>query len=95
MVIYAFVIMPTHLHLMASSETGELSAIIRDMKRFTSKKILAAIKNEPESRREWVLKHFRDAAAKHVRNREFQVWMQHNHPIELYSNKFIWQRLHS
>jgi len=78
---------------MASSETGELSSIVRDLKRFTSKKILKAIEEEPEGRREVVLKHFRDAASKHVRNKEFQVWMHHNHPIELSSNKFIRQRL--
>jgi len=40
-----------------------------------------------------MLKHFRNAASKHKRNNEFQVWMHHNHPVELFSNKFIWQRL--
>jgi len=93
LVIYAFVIMPSHLHLMVSSETGHLSATLRDMKRHTSKKIIDAIRKEPESRREWILEHFRKAASKHKRNNEFQVWMHHNHPVELFSNKFIWQRL--
>jgi len=78
---------------MVSSETGQLSATVRDMKRHTSKMIVETIKTEPESRREWILEHFRQAAKKHKRNKEFQVWMHHNHPVELYSNKFIWQRL--
>lgn len=73
LLIYAFVIMPSHLHLMASCETGQLSASIRDMKRHTSKKIIDTVKKEPESRREWMLKHFRNAASKHKRNNEFQV----------------------
>ena len=93
LVIYAFVVMPSHLHIMASSETGKLSETIRDMKRHMSKKIVDMIKAEPECRRELLTMHFRNAAAKHKRNKEFQVWMHHNHPIELFSNKFIRQRL--
>jgi len=93
LLIYAFVIMPTHLHLMVSSKSGQLSATIRDMKRHTSKTLVEMVKTEPESRREWILEHFSRAAAQHKRNNKFQVWMQHNHPIELFSNKFIWQRL--
>jgi len=93
LVIYAFVIMPTHLHLLVSSESGRLSDTIRDMKRHTSKQIADMIRMEPEKKRETLMKHFRDAAAKHKRNKEYQIWMHHNHPVELYSNKFIWQKL--
>jgi len=85
--------MPTHLHLMVSSKSGQLSATIRDMKRHTSKTLVEMVKTEPASRREWILEHFSRAAAQHKRNNKYQVWMHHNHPIELFSNKFIWQRL--
>lgn|SRR6056297_926845 len=50
--IYAYVIMSNHVHILARSSKGELSATIRDFKKFTSKKIIDAINNENESRRE-------------------------------------------
>ena len=92
--IFAYVIMTNHMHLIAGTEDEQkLSNIIRDLKRHTSSKILQAIEDEGESRREWMLKLMAEAAAKHKRNKKYQVWMHHNHPIELFSNKFIWQRL--
>ncbi|MDX2188519.1 MAG: transposase [Bacteroidota bacterium] len=54
--VYAFVIMSNHIHLLISSEKGNLSDIIRDFKKFTSSKIYQAIElNEKESRRSWLL----------------------------------------
>ena len=57
--IYAYVIMPNHLHLIVSSGEGFLLAnTIRDFKKYTSKKLIEAIKENPESRRVWLLKKF-------------------------------------
>jgi putative transposase len=54
--IYGWVLMHSHLHLICSAAEGFcLSDILRDFKKFTSKKIIGQIKNEPESRREWLL----------------------------------------
>jgi REP element-mobilizing transposase RayT len=40
-----------HLHLIASAtDEGNLSDILRDFKKFTSKAIIDAIKEDPESR---------------------------------------------
>jgi len=45
--------MSNHIHLIASAKNENLSNILRDFKKFTSKKVVAAIKkNEYESRRE-------------------------------------------
>ena len=55
LVIYAYVIMSNHVHLIVRSETGKLSGTIRDFKSFTSKEIIETIKEYPESRREWML----------------------------------------
>ncbi len=41
--------------LVNTNEPFELKDVIRDFKKFTSKKILSQIQNEPESRREWML----------------------------------------
>ncbi|MGC4023609.1 MAG: transposase [Cyclobacteriaceae bacterium] len=59
-----------------------LSGIMRDMKKFTSSKLLEAIGKEPESRREWMLAYFRQEGESNSNNKMFQVWQQDNHPIE-------------
>jgi REP element-mobilizing transposase RayT len=41
--IFAFVIMPSHIHMMCSARDGsELSSIMRDFKKFTSKAIIVS-----------------------------------------------------
>ena len=48
--------MSSHVHLIIGTETGNLSDIIRDMKRHTSKSLLKTIsENMQESRREWMM----------------------------------------
>ncbi len=67
--------------------------ILRDFKKFTSKKIIESIKEEPESRREWILELFSKACKHLKREQEFKVWQDGYHAEELYSNKFIYQKL--
>src|SRR3989304_3237096 len=66
--IYAWVIMSNHIHLLVKSDKEELSNILRDFKSYTSKKIIEEIDSCNESRKEWMLKLFKDAAFKHKRN---------------------------
>lgn len=56
--LYAYVYMTSYIHLIATAFDGELQNVIRDFKKFTSKKLLEAIKDHPESRREWLLRKF-------------------------------------
>jgi REP element-mobilizing transposase RayT len=91
--IFAFVIMSNHIHILARSETGTLSDTIRDFKSYTSKVILTKIEAETESRRYWMLQIFRSAAAIHKRNSKYQFWTQENHAVEVFSNKFIEQKV--
>ena len=54
--IFAWVIMSNNIHLMVRAKEGfELSHILRDFKKFTSKAITAKILEIGESRREWLL----------------------------------------
>lgn len=54
--LYAWCIMSSHIHLIISSESKNLSDIIRDLKRHTSKALLKEIsENNQESRREWMI----------------------------------------
>jgi hypothetical protein len=48
--------MTSHVHLIATAFDGELQNVIRDFKKDTSKKLIEAIQEHPESRREWLLK---------------------------------------
>lgn len=55
--IYAWVVMSNHCHLIVSAKNENLSDIIRDFKKFTSKAIYRAIEeNNKESRKAWLLR---------------------------------------
>jgi REP element-mobilizing transposase RayT len=94
MILYGYVIMSNHIHLIVQSEDGNLSALIRDFKKFIAKNILEKIQNNPESRREWMQERFKLAADKHKRNKKHQFWQYGNHAEEIYSTDFMWTKLH-
>ncbi len=92
--IFAYVIMSNHVHLIANCESNQnLSDILRDFKKFSSKQIIDSIKSEPESRRDWMLERFSKAANSHTKKHSYKVWQDGNHAIELYSEKFTWTKL--
>jgi REP element-mobilizing transposase RayT len=93
MILYGYVIMSNHVHMIVQSNDGKLSDLIRDFKKFTAKTILDKIQTEPESRREWMLERFAKATESHSRNKNFQFWQYGNHPEEIYSEKFMWSKL--
>ncbi|MBS1527615.1 MAG: transposase [Bacteroidetes bacterium] len=95
LIVHAWVVMPNHVHMIVSAAAGnDLTGIIRDIKKFTSRKITDAIEeNTQESRKHWMLWLFRSAASKNSNNHKFQFWQQDNHPIELITKEMIDQRL--
>ena len=93
LVIYGYVIMSNHIHLLVSSDTNNLSDTIRDFKSYTSKKIIESIENEIESRKEWMLFMFKRGAIKHKRNTAYQFWTHENHAEEIFSNTFVSQKI--
>ena len=93
MVLYGYVIMSNHIHMVVQSDVGELSNLLRDFKKFTAKNILEKIQTQPESRREWILERFQKATESHSRNKNYQFWKYGNHAEEVYSNKFMWSKL--
>ena len=95
LVLNAYVIMSNHIHLIAyAKEDYELSAIIRDFKRHTANTIIKSIIHSPEeSRSEWMLRLFKYYAKYNSNNKTYQLWQRGNHPIELVSPKWIWQKL--
>ena len=91
--IYGFVIMTNHMHLIMQSGTGHLSDLIRDFKKWTSVTLLDAVRHEPESRREWMLHRFAWNAAGRSTNTNYQIWTHENHPMEVWSYQFFLQKL--
>ncbi len=94
LIVYAYCIMSNHLHLVVDvDEAFQLKDTIRDFKKFTAKKILAQIQNEPESRRAWFLKAFSDEAETSSKHKTYKFWQVGNHAIEVFNHDFVWTKI--
>ena len=92
--LHAWVIMTNHVHLIVSSDTNKIENLVRDIKKYSSKQIIAAIQeSKTESRKEWMLWLMERAAKKTSNDAKFQLWQPENHPIELSTQKIAWQKL--
>ncbi|MFI5130128.1 MAG: transposase [Chitinophagales bacterium] len=86
LLLHCWCVMSNHLHLIASAKNNDLSDVLRDFKKFTSKQIVSTIEaNQKESRKGWMLEIFRKEGVKNSRNKNYQFWRQDNQPQELYS----------
>jgi len=94
LVLYAYVIMTNHVHTIMQSNNGDLSGLVRDFKKFTSKRILKEVeKNKQESRRDWLEMVFKYHAKYNKRTAGIQLWTHENHAVELSSNEMIDSRI--
>ena len=87
--------MTSHVHLVFRS-AGEYKPedLLGDIKRFTNRKIVQAIiENPKESRKEWLLEQFKKAAEQSSNVNKYQFWRHDNKPIELWSNKVIAEKI--
>lgn len=75
------------------SKDCKISDLIRDFKKFTANQIIKHLQSEPESRRDWILERFAKATESHSRNKNFQVWQYGNHSEEIFTLKFMWDKL--
>ncbi|CAG5084048.1 REP-associated tyrosine transposase [Parvicella tangerina] len=89
--LYSWCIMSNHVHFIGKAKEGfELSNILRDFKRHTSKQVIKAIQENPqESRKEWMLSIFKKSGEHNSNNTTYQFWRQDNKPIELYKAETI------
>ena len=94
LVIHSWFLMINHLHMIISADEGfDLSEIMRDFKKFTSKEIIRTINNIKESRKGWMLARFEYAGKQLKRIKNYKIWQDGNHPIELITNDIIDQKL--
>jgi len=92
--LYAYCFMPSHIHFIFRDSNENPTSLLRDFKKYTSKKILKAIEENPqESRKEWMLWMFERAGKKKKNIVKYQFWQHNNKPIELWSAAVIKQKL--
>ncbi|MEZ4937550.1 MAG: transposase [Crocinitomicaceae bacterium] len=89
--IYAYVIMPNHIHMIVNADEGcVLHSVIRDFKRYTSTKIREKIELQGEEK---LLSVFGEKAIKHFKKHNYKVWQDGNHAIELFTPNFTWTKV--
>lgn len=94
LIVYGWVLMTNHLHLLVQAEEGKkLGDIMRDFKRFTANRIIDAIMQEGESRKEWLLHKFEWNAKYKSSHEKYQFWQAGNQAKECNSFEFIEQKL--
>ncbi len=94
LILYAWCIMPSHVHLIMGTRGMPMQDILRDLKSYTSRIIKEDIhKNAYESRKEWLQWMFSKAGKRNGNNYNWQLWQQNNHPIELSTKEMIDQKL--
>lgn len=91
--IFAYVIMTSHIHMIARAKNANLSDIVRDFKKFTSSEILKSFQSERESRMDWMLELFKQGGHKQLGKSKNQVWQYNNHGEEVYSPNFTLSKI--
>ncbi len=91
--IYAYVIMPSHLHLILRHYDENLNGILRDFKGHTAKEIYKQILMENRQIRKNMLLNFIKNTAKSKLNQRYQIWQKTNYPIELDYDRIFDQKL--
>jgi len=66
---------------------------LRDFKKYTNAAIIRDIDLINESRKEWLIRAFGKSASGLNRIRNYKVWRDGNHPIQLESNVFIQEKI--
>ena len=85
--VFAWVVMTNHIHMIVKSEGKALSDIIRDLKKFTSAKIVQAIRaNGRESRKNWMLWLFN-------KDNKIWFWEEGYHAEEILTRPFFETKL--
>lgn len=98
--IHAWCLMPSHLHMIISSDQEKLSDIMRDFKKYiypslsrTSKQIVSEMERINESRKEWLIRAFASSGHNLNRIKNFKVWKDGNQPKGIETNDFLIQKL--
>lgn len=87
--LFDFIIMTNHIHLIVKAREGyELSDILRDFKRHTTKEILRQLNYD---NRIYILNLLKNSFAR-KKGMENQIWQRENCPVAITSEKFYFEK---
>ena len=94
LVVYGYVIMSNHIHLLVQAKDNNLSDVWRDFKKFTSQQITKAIEaNTGESRKRWLTWLLTSEKATEKNPAAYRFWQPDNGAELCFSLPFMWQKL--
>lgn len=93
LLIHAWCLMPSHLHMIISTVQEPLPDIMRDFKKFTAREIIKEVDTVFESRKDWMLDLFGEVADNLSRVKNYKIWQDGNHPIQLTTGRVLQQKL--
>lgn len=85
--VHAFVIMDNHLHVILSC--SNLPGVVRDIKSFTARELIASIKSDNKT---WLLNQLEFYKGKSKTESKYQLWQEGYHPEEIFSEKIFVQK---
>lgn len=88
--IHGYVVMPNHVHTILSAQQNDLADILRDYKRFTSRRISETLESVKSQR---LRKYFAAVAHMAGKGNSSKVWQTGSHPISIDSDDFLHQKL--
>jgi len=87
-VLYAYVIMEHHLHLIASAP--HLGKTMKELKSFTARQIIDYLGGQKSIS---FLGRLKGAKLSHKKESDYQLWQEGSHPEEIYSEKMLLQKV--
>ncbi len=88
LMIYAFVLLDNHFHLIVSSP--DLPSIIASIKKYTAKEILSQLKKDNKG---WLLNQLSFYKKKHKISSKYQVWQEGYHPELIINTHMMFQKI--
>ena len=87
--VHAYVIMPSHMHMTLSTD-GDLSSVLRDMNRHTSKKLIEHFSHIPNPP---FINVFKFCGGENRPPTEHKVWQDGSHPEQVRTEAFFRQKV--
>ena len=91
--VYAWCVMPNHVHFILGSKINNINDIVRDFKKYTSVHITRAMELDASEEGRRMLDIFKDEAQRSNKHVKYKFWQNQYHPIELSTNKMMDQKL--
>ena len=88
LILYAYVLMENHLHLIASAEN--LAKELANFKSFTARKSIDVYKRD---RNGFILEQLAEEKLVHRRDRPYQFWQEGHHPKRIMDEKMMQQKI--